>query len=718
MPSTLHFRVAGLDCAEEVRVLRQALVPLVTSESRLSFDVLQGRMAVDVTGLSVDETAIIAAIATTGMTAESWTDRTANEEGSRKDARAVAWQRSLRFTVASGMFLALGLAIRAAMVWNGADGAGWQTIAEAVEAIAMALGLWLVLPKAWRAAIQTRPDMNLLMTVAVLGAVVLREFQEAASVSFLFALSGTLETWSIRRAHRAIVAMMDLAPPMACRMEPDGTEVVCPVADVRPGSRIVVKPGERIPLDGTVVAGSSDVNQAAITGESLPIPKQLGEFVFAGSVNGQGALEVQTTRAAEETTVAHIVRMIDEAQARRGPSEQWVERFARVYTPAVMALALLTFLTPVVLFQQPAMVWFYRSLVLLVIACPCALVISTPVSVVSALASAARHGVLVRGGAPLDAVGRLRAIAFDKTGTLTEGRPQVRRVLPLNGHTEREFLERLTALELRGKHPFAQAIVAYAESQGVSAKPARDFVELPGKGAVGSIDEQQYWLGSQRMLEERGLGSAELHQTVREWASQGQGIVVAGNGHEVCGLVALTDTIRPAAASTIVELRRLGISHITMLTGDTRPAAAAIAQSLQLDEVSGELLPEEKVSAVEGLAQRFGTVAMVGDGVNDAPALARAPVGIAMNAAGSDVAIETADVALMSADLAKIPWVVRLARRAVGTIRQNIFFALSIKVAFFALTLAGISSLWGAIAADMGASLLVIFNGLRLLRAR
>ncbi|MDX1966421.1 MAG: heavy metal translocating P-type ATPase, partial [Planctomycetaceae bacterium] len=477
-----------------------------------------------------------------------------------------------------------------------------------------------------------------------------------------------------------------------------------------------VKPGERIPLDGKVIAGSSHVNQAPITGESLPVEKQIGDMVFAGTVNGNGALEFETTKAADDTTVAHIVRMVEDAQTQRSPSEQWVETFARYYTPSVMAIALLIFLVPPFILGQAWGDWFYRSLVLLVIACPCALVISTPVSIVAALAVAARQGVLIKGGVFIEAPARLRAVALDKTGTLTEGRPSVRAVIPLNGHSELELLERGAALEARSEHPLAVAILEHARSAGASIQPAEDYQEIPGKGASGRWNGEAYWLGSVRLLQERGQQTPEVQRRITSLADQGQTVVVVGNEQHVCGLLALSDTVRPTAKSALDRLRAAGIQHIVMLTGDMATTAEAIGREAGVDEIRAELLPAEKVHAVERLVQEYKHVVMVGDGVNDAPALATASLGVAMGVAGSDAAIETADIALMSNDLTKLPWVVGLSRRTLRIIQQNIWFSLLVKASFVLLTFVGYSTLWGAIAADTGASLLVIFNGLRLLK--
>ena len=509
---------------------------------------------------------------------------------------------------------------------------------------------------------------------------------------------------------------MDLSPPTVRVVRADGkTEELAP-DELEIGETFLVKPGERIPLDGRIKEGSSDVNQAPITGESVPVAKTKGSDVFAGTINGDGSLLVESTKPASDTTLAKIIRMVGSAQARRGPSEQWVQKFARVYTPLVMAVAALVFVLPPLLFAGSWSDWLYRSLVLLVIACPCALVISTPVSIVCGLASAARQGILIKGGEFLEAPAHLEAIAFDKTGTLTIGRPQVVEIVPLNGHSEDELIARAAALEQQSEHPIARAVMEFAASRNVPVAPTEDFQIVQGKGARGRFDGREFWLGSHRYLEERKQETPEIHQQVESMAGLGRTIVVVGNDQHVCGLISLADELREETATTLQELRTLGIKHLVMLTGDNRPTAQAIAAKLNIDEVAAELLPEDKVTAIESLVAKYQAVAMIGDGVNDAPALALATVGIAMGSMGSDAAIETADIALMSDDLSRLPWLIRHSRHTLSIIRQNIVFSLSIKVLFLALTLMNLSTLWGAIAADTGASLLVVFNALRLLR--
>ena len=709
--------MSGLDCAEEVAVLKRAVGPVVGGEEYLAFDVLRGKMTVlpAAHGASLEE--VRQAVRRTGMRAEPW-----REAG----VEAGFWQRRGRTVsvLVSALVLAAGFVghswlaggVLAALAGEGAGEAHAVPLAaRLLYLLAMVAGGWFVLPKAWHAARSLRPDMNLLMAVAVTGAVLIGEWFEGATVALLFGLSHVLESWSVGRARRAVEALLDLSPSTV-RVRDGGAEREIAASEARPGMVFVVRPGERIALDGEVVAGGSHVDQAPITGESVPAAKQAGDEVFAGTINGPGALEVRSTREAGDTTLARIIRLVEEAQARRSPAERWVDRFARVYTPAVIALALAVFLLPPLLTGAAWSEWLYRALVLLVIACPCALVISTPVSVVASLAGAARAGVLIKGGAFIETPARLRALAFDKTGTLTEGRFAVVEVVPLDGHDEEALLARAAALEVRSEHPLARAIVADAEARGVAFSPAEGFQALEGRGATGSIDGKAYWVGSHRYLEERGQETPEIHRRLEAISGAGRTVVVVGNDDHVCGLLGVADAVRSEAAAAVAELRRLGIEHLVLLTGDNAPTAAAVAAEIGIEEVRAELLPQDKVAAIEELVGRYGSVGMVGDGINDAPALASSSLGIAMGAAGSDAAIETADVALMADDLRRLPWLVRHSRRTLRTIRQNIAFALGVKVVVFALAVAGIATLWLAIAADMGASLLVIGNGLRLLR--
>jgi Cd2+/Zn2+-exporting ATPase len=711
-----------LDCAEEIASLKRELAPLVGGEDRLAFDLLHAKLTVRPASSLAEET-VVEAVRRAGLRAEPW------REGEPDAARAGSWERHGRAlgAAASGILLVAAFTVHVLLAGGieaalGAEGAGEAhdvpAIARGLYALGTLAGFWLVLPRAWLAVRRLRPDMNLLMAVAVLGAIAIGEWFEAHTVAFLFAVSLALEAWSVGRARRAIGALLDLAPRQAHWLR-DGVRTV----DVSPeevpvGARIQVRPGERIPLDGCVISGESAVDESLVTGESLPVDKGQSAAVFAGTINGDGTLTVEVTKEAGQTTLARIARLVGEAHARRAPSEQWVDRFARVYTPVVMVLALGVALGPPLLFGAPMSGWLYKGLVLLVIACPCALVISTPVSIVAGLTAAARHGVLIKGGIHLEAAGRLQALAIDKTGTLTEGRARVFAVVGLGGHSEEEVLARAAAMEVHSDHPLARAIVNEAHRRRIAISPAESFEILKGKGAHARLAGRDYWLGSHRYLEERGQERGEVHRQAEALSADGCSVVVIGNDRHACGMVAIADEVRREARESLDELARLGVGHVEMLTGDNAATAQAIAHRLGLANVKPELLPEDKVTAVEDLTRRYSIVAMVGDGVNDAPAMARASFGVAMGAAGSDVAIETADIALLSEDLRRLPWLVAHGRRTLRVIRQNIAVALAVKALFLVLTVAGAASLWSAIAADMGASLLVIFNGLRLARVR
>jgi Zn2+/Cd2+-exporting ATPase len=717
--TTQTYKVHGLDCVEEVTILKNAVGPVIGGPDQLSFDVLNGRMTV---AGETPAAIVIDAVRRTGMRAEPWSPDAKGDatHGPARGPGLRTWT-----TVASGVLTAVGFSVHAWTAGSviaalGSEGLGQSQavpiLSRLLYAAAAASGAWFVLPKATHSVRALRPDMNLLMTLAVAGAMLIDEWLEAATVAFLFAVSIALEAWSVGRARRAVEALLDLAPATA-RVVEDGRVSEVAADTVPVGARVSVRPGERVPLDGVVASGASHVNQAPITGESVPVWKDPGAPVYAGSVNGDGALELTTTKPASDSTLAHIIALVGQAQQKRGPAEQWVERFARVYTPAVLALAVLVAVLPPLLTSQSWLDWGYRALVLLVIGCPCALVISTPVTIVAGVAAAARHGVLIKGGAYLEAAGRAKAIALDKTGTLTEGRPRVTAVLPLDDHTEAMLLARAAALEAESTHPIARAILDRAAADHVDVRRAEDAQAVPGKGVTGVLDGKRYWLGSHRYLEERAQETPVLHAQLEALSSAGQTVVVVGTDAHVCGLIAIADALRRDARRAVESLHAQGVDRVVMLTGDNAPTARAIARDVGIDDVHAELLPADKVRVIDELVARYGTVGMVGDGINDTPAMARASFAVAMGAAGSDAAIETADIALMSDELSKLAWLIGHSRRALGIIRANIALSLAVKAIFAALTFAGHASLWAAIMADMGVSLLVIGNALRLTRS-
>ncbi len=558
--------------------------------------------------------------------------------------------------------------------------------------------------KGVRAAVRRNLDMNVLMTVAIVGAVAIGEVMEGAAIAFLFSLAELLEGYAADRAHRSVEALMELAPDSA-RVLKDGEEVVVAAEELRPGDVIVVRPGERIAADGTVVTGASAVDQSPVTGESLPVDLGPGDPAFAGSINHEGYLEIRVDRPAGESTVARIARLVTEAEKRKSRAERFVERFARVYTPMVTLAAVLVIVGPPLLWGAPFTVWFVRGLTLLVIACPCALVISTPVAVVSGITAGARRGVLVKGGVYLEAMSAVEALALDKTGTLTVGHLEVVEVVPRHGVDARELLRLASAVESRSEHPIARAVVEHAEEQGVAVPTdVADFVSEPGRGAMATIEGKRIRVGRSR--DDAGVPRRPGHTSVEVRADD-----------RLLGWLVLRDTLRPGAREALAALRSTGIRHLVMLTGDMPEAARLIAREVGVDEVRAGLLPEEKVAVVEELESRWGPVAMVGDGVNDAPALARATVGIAMGAAGTDAALETADVALMGDDLSRLAYLRRLSTRARAVIRENISVAIGVKMLLALGVPFGVVPLVAAVLiGDMGVSLLVIVNALRLSR--
>ncbi|MGM0486839.1 MAG: heavy metal translocating P-type ATPase [Planctomycetota bacterium] len=719
MARRIDYKVQGLDCAEEVAILRREVggLPGVLD---LEFDVINARMSVHYDPEAIEPERFVQAIDATGMKATPWKKRLDSEPTS-------FWSRRGRLVMAclSGGLLLSGFishwivhgSIVHAFAGGHADEHVFPLVSLLLYAASAVAGASYVLPKAVHAVRRLRPDMNLLMTIAVLGAMILGEWFEAGTVAFLFAVALLLEHWSVDRARRAIGALLDLSPQTARYIRPEQGEIhEEPPEDVPVGATVLVRPGERIPLDGVVTKGESSVNQAPITGESMPVSKVAGDAVYAGTINEDGALEFEATRAAADTTLARIIHMVEQAQSRRANSQQWVDRFSLYYTPAMMFLAVGLAVLPPLLLGLSWSEWTYRGLVILVIACPCALVISTPVSVVSALASSARQGVLIKGGVYLEAAGRLRALAMDKTGTLTHGRPEVQHIFPLNGHTEAELLQRAAALEAASEHPLARAVLRKAKERNIVFEPAQNFQAHKGKGGEAAIEGRTFWVGSHRFMHEKGQESDKAHARALELEDAGHTVVAIGNETHVCGLISIADAMRPNVTETIQAIKQAGIEHVLMLTGDNEGTARAIADAASIDEFRSELLPEDKVEAVATLAGQYGHVAMVGDGVNDAPAMAAATFGIAMGAMGTDAALETADVALMSDDLGKLPWLIGHSRRTLRVIKQNISFALGLKLLFIILTLLGVASLWMAIAADTGATLLVVLNSLRLLR--
>ena len=589
----------------------------------------------------------------------------------------------------------------------------WRLAGMAVAALAIGLAGFSTYAKGLAALRHARLNINALMTVAVTGAFLIGQWPEAAMVMALYAIAEWIEARAVDRARNAIQGLLNLTPETAEVQQGDGTWQAAPAAAVAMGATIRVKPGARIPLDGVITSGNSALDQSAVTGESMPADKTVDDAVFAGTVNLNSTLELRVSAEASNTLIARIIHAVEQAQGSRAPTQQFVDRFARIYTPAVFGLSVAVAVGLPWLMNMAWLDALYKALVLLVIACPCALVISTPVSVVSGLASAARRGILIKGGVHLENAHRIRAMAFDKTGTITEGKPRlVASECMLPNADEAQILAWAVTLASHSDHPVSQAIASGLSAQAASLD---GFTAWAGRGVGAQVDGQALLLGNHRLIEERGLCSAALEARLAVHEAQGRTVTLLANEREVLALFAVADTLKPGSRDALAELRRLGVRTV-MLTGDNSTTAATIAREAGIDDARGDLMPDDKLSAIEGLQRRHGFTAMVGDGINDAPALARANLGLAMGGAGTDIAMEAADVVIMGDDLNRIPETIRLSRRTHNVLRQNIALALGIKAVFLWLAVFDNASMWMAVFADMGASLLVVANGLRLLR--
>lgn len=695
------FKVANMDCADEIKAINEALK--INGVFKVQANLMSSTVQV-LHDNNISTGLLKKAIETTVV-------KVINQADDEKKSS----NRNRILTVASsGVLLIIGLIL------------GWTDNGGLLEEILLFVSILLagslVFPKAFGSLKRKTLDMNVLMTVAVIGAICIKEYSEAAAVVFLFSLSELLESLSVQRARRAIQELLKLSPQKANLIKSDGTVVEKEVSEIGVSEIIRVKAGENIPMDGVVVAGSSSVNQAPLTGESMPVAKIVGELVYAGTINQEGSLEVKVTKLFSDNKISQVIKLVEEAQSQRAVSQKFVDRFAEIYTPAVMVLAILTFLIPPLFFSQNWQEWLYKALVLLVIACPCALVISTPVSIVSSLTALARRGVLVKGGAFLEVLGKIAALAVDKTGTLTEGKPKVQKIISCNSNSEKDILTIAAALEAHSTHPLAQAILDDAANKQVTVNKVDKFSIVSGRGVEGIINGHSYLLGNHRYAHEAGICTPEIEKILSDLESQSFSVVIIGHKpHENCvgeilGIIALGDAIRTESKDAIKSLKLVGVKKIVVLSGDNQKTVTSVANDLSLDGAFGDLLPEDKVFQIENLKNDFGTVAMIGDGVNDAPAMAKASLGIAMGFVGSDTAIETADVTLMSDDLSQIVTAISAGRRTLSIIQFNIGFALLTKAIFLILTFLGYSNLWIAVAADTGAALLVILNSLRLLK--
>jgi Cd2+/Zn2+-exporting ATPase len=707
-----HFLIEKMDCPTEEHLIRNKLEPM-TGIVRLDFNLMARELAVQHT--LADSKDILSALDAIGM-------------GARELGRGqVCRPETVKPTVQKITWWLLGVSGISAI---GAEMTAWASGVETSPLI-IALALTSILAgglptlkKGWIALKTLTLNINFLMSVAVIGAVAIGEWPEAAVVIWLFAVAEMVEALSLDRARHAIRGLMAMTPEVATVLRPNGEwqEIESKLATV--GQTVRVKPGDRIPLDGVVITGSSAVNQAPITGESIPIEKHIGDALFAGTINETGSLEYRITAPADDSTLARIIHAVEQAQGSRAPTQRFVDQFARIYTPAIFVVAILVAVAPPLAFGQPFVEWFYRALVLLVIGCPCALVISTPVTIVSGLAAAARHGILIKGGIYLEEGHRLKMLAMDKTGTITHGKPRVTDLQVIGAGLEDELAQIAASLASRSDHPVSSAIAAYWREKAGGANngmnellPVEQFSAITGRGVSGMIKSVSYYLGNHRLVHEFGICSPQVEAELDLLERDGKTTVMLCHEREPLMIIGVADTVRETSRAAIHDLHMLGV-HTTMLSGDNPYTAQAIAKTVGIDDARGNLLPESKLSVIEELVGIYGHVGMVGDGINDAPALAKANIGFAMGAAGSDTALETADIALMDDDLRKIPDFIRLSKKTNSVLWQNITLALGIKAVFLILALTGKATLWMAVFADMGASLMVIGNGLRLLQGK
>ncbi len=698
--TTAQFLITGLDCPDCAAKLGKTLARAEGIDA-VDLNPMTGRLTVQHRS-TPDE--IVRLVAAAGYVAAPIT-------GTRTTSSVFLFtNRRFLVTAIAGVLLVAAAAL------NRLGGETMHPYTVMLFLAAMLIGGYQTIRRGLLALKARTVDMNVLMTIAIIGASLIHEWSEGATVAFLYSVSNYLESFTLEKTRQSIRGLMELAPREAL-VRRNGVETRLPVEQVRPDDMVIVKPGEKIAVDGVVAVGASSVNQAAITGESLPVEKSIGDEVYAGTLNELGALEIRVTRLAEDSTLAKIVHLVEEAQSRRAPAQAFVDRFAAYYTPAVLAAAALFAVIPPLFFHGDWNWFFYRALTLVVVACPCALVISTPVAIITAIGNAARHGVLIKGGAYLEQAGRLAVIAFDKTGTLTRGRPEITDIVPLNGTDQPTLLAMAAAVETRSPHPLAEAVLRKARAEHIAVPATEAFTSLPGKGARATVAEREIIVGNPRLFAELGIDANAANEALAAFQRDGKTAMLVGDVRHVLGILAAADRVRPESRPTVQALHRAGIARVVMLTGDHPETARRIAAALGVDDFTADLLPADKVDAVRTL-QGHGAVGMVGDGINDAPALATADVGFAMGVAGTDTALETADIALMADDLAKLPYTIRLSRKALSIIRQNIAFSLLIKALAITLIFPGWLTLWMAVLADMGASLLVTLNGLRLLGER
>ena len=714
MVTKIDFRVEGLDCSEEAALLRDALSGRDGVDG-VAFHIVDARMTVRLDTDVFNAEQVKKVVERLGMRADLWEEpETRNSSWWRMHGR-----RTL--VLLSGFSLVLGFVSQVASGGHLLEtflshGHGVHEVHPAAQlcfVTAIVAGLFYSVRKATGSLIRLRPDMNALVLVSVVGAAFLAEWAEAATLACLYGLSGLIENWSASRARNAIGSLLRISPATASVVH-DGHEHRVPVDRVSVGARVRVRPGERIPCDASVVSGSSFVDQALVSGESVPAWKKAGDSVFAGTVNGHGVIEIVAIRAASDTTLARIIRMVGESHHHRAQSERFIDQFARYYTPAMFAVAVVVGATPPLLYGADWEQWFYQAMLILLMSCPCALVISTPVTIAAAITSATRHGVIIKGGVFLEELARLRAIAFDKTGVMTRGEPEVREFKTIGSRSEADVLARLLALEQHSEHPLSRAFVRYAEATGVAPSELVDFEAIEGKGVEATIDGDEFWVGSARFALEK-TGTVDLREELLNMQGSDRTVVVCGSGEDVWALVSVADPVRSEAKNSISLLHSQGIRS-ALLTGDNADTASSVGRQVGVVDVHAELLPDDKVRVVQEFIRKHGPTAMVGDGINDSQALITASVGVAVGARATDVAVESADVVLMQGNLRKLPFLVGHARRARSVIIQNVSLALGAKAVFLAFMMLASATLWMAVIADMGATLMVTFNGLRMLR--
>jgi Cd2+/Zn2+-exporting ATPase len=695
----ISLQIEGMDCIECARKIEKAVLAVDGVKGvRVSYTL--GKLNVEGTKGELDRRAIVRTLERLGYKVK--------EDDSPELAGFFSWSnRRLVVTAVCGLLFITGVVgefvLREPLLYYSA------------YIGAIVVGGYFIARRGLASIRELYLDMNVLMLVAVTGAVLISAWEEAASIVFLFSLAEVLESYSVARTRRSITELIDFMPRRAL-IKRGKEERTVDVSDVAIGDVAVVKPGERIPVDGEVVSGGSSVDESAVTGESVPVTKAVGDPVFGGTLNGQGALEVTVTKLYQDTVIAKIVQMVEEAETSKAPTERFIDRFSRYYTPTVVLMAVATMFLPTLLFDALLEEWFYRGLVLLVISCPCALVISTPVSVVSAISGGARRGVLFKGGLFLERMGQIKVVAFDKTGTLTQGRPKVEDIIPLNEHPTREVLKVAASAENRSEHHLARAIIERAKEEKVDIVEAKGFTAVHGKGVAIIFQERRMFTGSPQFFRELKVDLTKVEGRIEELSAKGKTVILVGSEEELMGLITVRDLPRKEAREVVDGLKAMG-ARVIMLTGDDTKVAEGIAKDLGIEEFQARLLPQDKVRAVEDYQSKYGPLLMVGDGVNDAPALAKAEVGVAMGVAGTDVALEAADVALMGDDLRALLFGMRLSRRAEAVIRQNVAVSLIVKLALTVLAFPGLVTLWMAILiGDLGISLGVIANALRLNR--